>query len=282
MRTQPNTSRLAALMFAPLLAAACGQENAGGSGEFVTIPLCSGPDQVLSTNKDGQLICKALPPGAAALPDCRKYSEALTADGVKVFCTNRNAETAASKTALERLEDSENLIKQYQEKINMLGGPSGPAPRAVWCGQYAAPVAANNPNGAISDNGVTGVLAAATLCRKVPTCNAQTAKMCTVYDMYHSVATGVLTSAMTVSQSWVHMNSWQHNGGTSINTGLNDNCGGWTYPTMHLGWYGTTVEWKNAAVTNQRALHFASGNTNPAGGALTPTCDRRFPIACCN
>ena len=278
MRTKPNTSRLAALMFAPLLAAACGQENAGGSGEFVTIPLCSGPDQVLSTNKDGQLICKALPPGAAALPDCRKYSEALTADGTKVFCTNRNTESAASKTALERLEDSENLIKEYQTKINSLGGPSGPAPRAVYCGQYSA---AQNSNGAISDNGVTGVFAAATLCRKVATCNPTSAKMCTVYDMYHSVATGVVTSAMTITQSWVHMNSWQHNGGDTANNGLNDNCGGWTYPTADKAWYGTTVEWKPAS-TGPKALHFASGTGAQVAPVRSPRCSERFPIACCN
>ncbi len=275
MRTQPFTSRLSALMFAPLLMVACGQDNAGGSGEFVTLPLCSGDNQVLSTNKDGQLICKDLPPGATALPDCKKYSEALTADGTKVFCTNRNNETPESKAALDKLEESEKLIIQYQmELIGKGGGPTGPAPRATYCGQYSA---AQNPNGAISDAGVTGVFAAATLCRKVAGCNPNTAKMCTVYDMYHSVATGVVTAAMNIGQSWVHMSAWQHNGiagQATPNNGLNDNCGGWTYPTGDLKWYGTTVEWK-AAQTGPKALHFASGP-----GVVG--CAQRFPIACCN
>ena len=273
MRTQLITSRLSALMFAPLLVVACGQDGAGGSGEFVTIPLCSGADQVLSTNKDGQLICKALPPGAAALPDCKKYSEALTSDGSKVFCAPRNNESQASKDALDKLEQSEILIKEYQTKINSLGGPSGPAPRAVYCGQYSA---AQNPNGAISDAGVTGVFAAATLCRKVAGCNPNTAKMCTVYDMYHSVATGAVTAATNITQSWVHMSAWQHNGiagQATPNNGLSDNCGGWTYPTGDLKWYGTTVEWK-AAQTGPKALHFASGP-----GVVG--CAQRFPIACC-
>lgn len=277
MRNQPTTSRLMAWMFAPLLVVACGQEGAGGTPEFVTIPLCSGPDQVLSTNSVGQLICKPLPPGAAALPDCKKYSQSLTSDGSKVFCTNRNNEAQGTRDALDKLEQSEILIKEYTTKLNSLGGPSGPAPRATYCGQYA-PGGVNNPNGAITDSatGVTGVLAAATLCRKVTGCNAQSAKMCTVYDMYHSVATGVVTSAMNIGQAWVFMASWGFNGGNSGNTGLNDNCGGYTYPTGDRSWYGTTVEWK-AAITGPKALHFA-GASSSAG----VSCAARFPIACCN
>ncbi|MBL9007145.1 MAG: hypothetical protein JNJ46_23010, partial [Myxococcales bacterium] len=55
--------------------------------------------------------------------------------------------------------------------------------------------------------------------------------------------------------------------------GLADNCGGWTYPTGDLQWFGTTVEWK-AAQTGPKALHFASGP-----GVVG--CAQRFPIACC-
>ncbi len=270
MRNQPTSSRLKAWMFAPLLVVACGQEGAGGTPEFVTIPLCAGPDQVLSTNPSGQLICKPLPPGAAALPDCKKYSQSLTSDGSKVFCTNRNNEAQGTRDALDNLEQSEILIKEYQTKINSLGGPSGPAPRAVYCGQYTTVT-----NGAITDpaSGATGIAGAAALCRKAQGCNAATAKMCTVYDMYYSAATGKLPA--TVSQSWVWMSAWQHNSTSQnpANNGLADNCSGFTYPTGDKFWYGTTVEWKSA-LTGQKALHFASGPN-------VVKCSDTKPIACC-
>jgi hypothetical protein len=260
-------------MFAPLLVVACGQEGAGGTPEFVQVPLCAGPDQVLSTNPAGQLICKPLPPGAAALPDCKKYSQSLTSDGTKVFCTNRNNEAQGTRDALDALEQSEILIKEYQTKLNSLGGPSGPAPRAVYCGQYTA---AQNQNGAITDSatGATGIAGAASLCRKVAGCSTTAAKMCTVYDMYHSAATGKLPA--TLSQSWVWMSEWKHNSAAQVPTanGLADNCSGFTYPTGDKAWYGTTTEWKNAP-TGQKALHFASGP-----GVVA--CSARFPIACCN
>jgi hypothetical protein len=273
MRNQPTSSRLKAWMFAPLLVVACGQEGAGGTPEFVTVPLCAGPDQVLSTNPAGQLICKPLPPGAAALPDCKKYSQSLTSDGSKVFCTNRNNEAQGTRDALDALEQSEILIKEYQTKLNSLGGPSGPAPRAVYCGQYTA---AQNQNGAITDaaTGATGIAGAASLCRKVAGCSTTAAKMCTVYDMYHSAATGKLPA--TLSQSWVWMSEWKHNSAAQVPTanGLADNCSGFTYPTGDKAWYGTTTEWKNAP-TGQKALHFASGP-----GVVG--CATRYPIACCN
>ncbi len=276
MRNQPTSSRLKAWMFAPLLVVACGQEGAGGTPEFVQIPLCAGPDQVLSTNPAGQLICKPLPPGAAALPDCKKYSESLTADGTKVFCTNRNNEAQGTRDALNNLEQSEILIKEYQTKINSLGGPSGPAPRAVWCGQYTTAT-----TGAINDGVSSGILAAAALCRKVPGCSATAAKMCTVYDMYHSAATGKLPG--TVTRSWVYMSAWQHNepGFTKQQpgNGLSDNCAGFTYGTGDFHWYGTTVEWMASPTSQGNALHFKSG---PTSGGAPSACGTPFPIACCN
>ena len=277
MRNQPTTSRLKAWMFAPLLVVACGQEGAGGSGEYVAVPLCSGPDQVLSTNQDGQLICKDLPAGAGALPDCKKYSESLTSDGAKVFCTNRNNESAQSRTALENLEKSEALIKEYTTRISKLG-PAGPPPRAVYCG-----VTSGKTNGAIVGNGQTGVAGAAYLCQQVATCNKATAKMCTVYDMYHSVATGVITQATQLTRGWVFMASWQNFSSTATDptAGQNDNCGGYTYPTADREWSGTQVAWdftisKNpAGPTTIKALKFFTRIANAA-------CNDTQPIVCCN
>ena len=81
----------------------------------------------------------------------------------------RNNEAQGTRDALDNLEQSEILIKEYQTKINSLGGPSGPAPRAVYCGQYTTVT-----NGSITDpvSGATGIAGAAALClaARVPAC----------------------------------------------------------------------------------------------------------------
>ena len=65
MRNQPN-SRLKAWMFAPLLVVACGQEGAGGTPEFVTIPSalvptrCSAP--TLRAGSSASRCLRARPP----------------------------------------------------------------------------------------------------------------------------------------------------------------------------------------------------------------------------
>lgn len=261
-------------MLAPLLAVACDRSGYFDGDWYPShSSFCAAPDQVLSTDASGQLICKPLPPGAAPLPDCKQYSQALTADGTKVFCTNRNVEAQSTRDALDNLEQSEILIKEFQAKIRSLGSPTGPTPRAVYCGQYSA---TTNQNGAITDSGsgATGILGAASLCRKVAGCSATTAKMCTVYDLYHSAATGKLPA--TIAQSWVFMASWQHDnpGQVPAASGLADNCSGYTYALDDKLWYGTTGEWK-LGPAGQKALHFASGP------GVVP-CSARYPIACCN
>lgn len=265
MRNELKASRLLACLIAPLLFA-CGQEGQG-AGEFVEVPKCAGANQVLSTNAAGQLICRDLPGGAAGLPDCNKFSEALTSNGQTLSCTNRNNESSDSVTALNNLEKSELLIKEYTDRISRIM-PGGPAARAVFCG-----VTTQTTNGAITGGGVTGIAGAAALCKTVATCN-QNARMCTVYDMYHSAALGVANATTSIARSWVFMASWMHNGGDTINNGLNDNCGDFTYPTADKAWYGTAVEWKNASTT-ARAMHFYSG-TNAV------KCSSVLPIACCN
>lgn len=277
MSTQKICSRPTAWMLAPLLVVACDQprpsDGGGWPGDSYARYMCNGFEQVLSTDGSGQLICKDLPPGAEALPDCKKYSQALTSDGKKMFCTNRNKEAQTTRDALDNLEQSEILIKEYATKINSLGTPLGPAPRAVYCGQF---VGSPNPNGGLYDpaTGVTGIRGAAELCRRVTGCSATTAKMCTVYDLYHSAALNKLPA--TVTQSWVFMASWQHNDPAQVPTasGLADNCASFTYPLDDKRWYGTTVEWKDAP-SGHKALHFASGP-----GVVA--CSSRFPVACCN
>ena len=56
-----------------------------------------------------------------------------------------------------------------------------------------------------------GITGAAALCHQVTGCSATTAKMCTVYDLYHSAAMNKLPA--TLPQSWY---SWPHGSTTTL------------------------------------------------------------------
>ena len=106
--------------------------------------------------------------------------------------------------------------------------------------------------------------------------------MCTVYDMYHSVATGVITQGTNVTRGWVFMASWQNAIGTDPLAGQGDNCGGYTYPTSDRKWNGTQVAWDftldvNNNKTTIKALKFFMGGGNTQAG-----CNATAPIVCCN
>ena len=238
----------------------------------ITLPNCD-DGQLIAVDGQRNMNCTQALTAGLAPPDCSAGQNlVLNAYDGKLECMPKA--TGGSNTTLTSVINKVvSDTATIEQTINSFkaGGSA-----AKYCGQYSA---AQNPNGAISSNGVTGVSAAANLCSQVQGCGAG-AHMCTVYEMYESVASGTITSAMTISQSWVHMQAWQHNGGDTANNGLNDNCGGWTYPTADKAWYGTTVEWK-AASTGPKALHFASGTGAQTAPARSPRCSERFPIACC-
>jgi hypothetical protein len=268
MRTKLTTIRLLASLVVPLMFA-CGSEGSVGE-EFVTVPQCGDANQVLSTDQDGRLICKDLPAGAAALPNCKKYSEALTSDGTRPLCTNRNNESQATRDALNNLESSEKLINDYTTRLGKL--TPGPGARAVYCGQTSG-----TTTGRILNGTAVGVAAAAQLCSQVAACG-NSAKMCSVYDMYYSAATGVITQAQNITKSWVFMASWQNfsAGANEPTAGLNDNCGSYTYGTGDLAWRGTAVKWE-ARNNGEKVLKFITSNLAPEG----TLCSATLPIACC-
>jgi hypothetical protein len=135
-------------------------------------------------------------------------------------------------------------------------------------------VTATTTNGKITSGAALGVAAAATLCQQVEACGAG-ARMCSVYDMYQSVATGAVTAAQNIPKAWVYMASWQFSGagGADQYAGLSDNCGSFTYPTGDRKWYGTAVTWANDTA-GDKTLQFFAG---PNGAA----CSSVLPIACC-
>jgi len=262
------------LAFAPVLMGA-DEPTADITSALIanSLPICA--DNQYLTYANGGLACREVVGAMLNVPDCNKTGQLLTytkGSEVGVYtCTDKGTESL-SAADITLINSTYTKLDSFKTTINsLMPGMKGTA--AQYCGQYTA---AQNPNGAISGgNGVTGIAGAANLCSQVPACGAG-ARMCTVYDMYNSVALGKITSATVVTQSWVHMSSWQHNGiagQATPNNGLSDNCGEWTYPTGDLKWYGTTVEWK-AAQTGPKALHFASGP-----GVVG--CAQRFPIACC-
>jgi hypothetical protein len=267
MRNLLNTTRLLASVVVPLLFA-CGSDTAVG-GDTVSVPKCDITGQVLSTDSNGQFVCKNLPSGSLTLPTCKKYSEALTSNGTGVTCTNRNTQSQATTDALNNLESSETLINQYTTRLGKVTGGTGPAARAVYCG-----VTATTTNGKITSGAALGIAAASALCSQVAACG-NTGRMCTVYDMYYSVASGAIKSTDSIPKSWVYMSAWQFSGagGADQYAGLSDNCGSFTYPTGDRKWYGTAVTWANDTA-GDKTLQFFSG---PNGAA----CSAVLPIACC-
>lgn len=261
------------LAFAPVLMGA-DDDTAMSQQALIanSLPTCS--DTQYLTYAGGGLSCREVVGAMLNVPDCNKTGQLLTytkGSEIGVYtCTDKGTESLDAAD-ITLINDTYTKLESFKTTINtLMPGMKGSA--AKYCGQYN-PGGVNNPNGAITGgNGVTGIAGAANLCVSVPTCGAG-ARMCTVYDMYNSVVFGAVPA--TIGESWVHMSAWRWNGGNAANTGLNDNCGDWTYPTGDRAWYGTTVEWK-PAVSGAKALHF-NGTSNTAG----KSCAARFPIACC-
>ena len=159
MRNHIVKTGLVALAFAPLLAA-CGQENSGGGGGFVTVPSCGQNGQVLSTDSSGQLICKDLPTGTVTVPNCDPDLKALTSDGKSLFCADRNTVDANTSSALIKLQQLEKDVTTYNNIINMLG--TGSSARARYVGSTTAMTTGRITSGAqVGVAAATAVAAAA-------------------------------------------------------------------------------------------------------------------------
>ncbi|MSP61513.1 MAG: hypothetical protein EXR72_14475 [Myxococcales bacterium] len=101
------------------------------------------------------------------------------------------------------------------------------------------------------------------------------AHMCTTYEMYMTVASGIANANMTIPKSWVYAPAWQNplQGSQQPLGGHGDNCASYTYPTSDRKWSGVAVEWNMNPQKDASALWW-QGGTN----AL---CNQKLPIACC-
>jgi len=263
MRTQQTKTRLKAWMFAPLLVA-CDTGAIGGGGDVVTVPDCTSmAGSVLSTDTNGQLVCKKLPDGTVTIPVCNA-SEALTTNGSGLSCTPKDTGDAATQAAIDKLNRVEMLLQDYGTTYNMLN--TGTGARAVYVGSTTAMTKGRVTDGA----GLFGGQAASKLCE---TQYGTGARICTVYDMYYSVASAKIVAGTAVPASWVYMQSWKTPvaGPSNPGMGLNDNCADFNYDTADQKWQGTAVTWATTALNNvDKALHFK--NT---------ACNATLPLACC-
>ena len=268
------------LAFAPILMGANDTNYGTSVNELIVnaLPKC-GDTEYLMYSASG-LVCKPIVGTMLSVPDCNKSGQLLTAtkvEGGTVFsCTDKGSESldATDITTINTTYSTLTNLNTTLTQIEMAGGMRGTA--AKFCG-----VTTGTTNGAIVGNGQTGVAGAAYLCSQVAACGAG-ARMCSVYDMYNSVANGTITQATQFNRAWVFMASWQNFSSTATDpaAGQNDNCGGYTYPTADREWSGTQVAWdftisKNpAGPTTIKALKFFTRIANAA-------CNDTRPIACC-
>jgi hypothetical protein len=283
-RTIFLTSLKTVLLAVPLFAA-CGNNSTGSMVVVppggITLPDCM-DGQLIAVDANRNLSCTQALTAGLQVDDCAAVAAAAGDPAGTVRVLNAYDGTIAcmmkgsGSTNNELRKAIDNIVSQTATINNTINSLRSGGSAAKYCG-LTAPTA----NGAIVGNGITGIAGAAYLCQQVQGCGAG-AHMCTVYEMVESVDSGTITAAQTIARSWVFMASWQHKDGTAAQidptAGLNDNCGGYTYPTADKHWYGTAVEWK-AAATGQKALHFWSG---PGGAPTGVPCSSSLPIACCN
>jgi hypothetical protein len=260
------------LAFAPMLMGADDEFASIQDGLVVnTLPIC-GDAEYLTYTSNG-LACTAITAGSLSVPDCKTADQLLTysmTGEIGVFsCTPKGSESLSAS-------DAQTINTKYQELVNLEtvirsleNGMRSPA--AKFCG-----VTTELTKGkfTVPNTTTVGVAAAAAKCAALAGCGTG-ARMCSVYDMYNSLAVGKLTQNDTVPKAWVYMAAWQNfaGGATEPTAGLNDNCGGYNYDTANQSWYGTAVKFE-ARASGEHILKFFTGNGNA-------NCYETLPIACC-
>jgi hypothetical protein len=259
------------LAFAPFLMGSSDTASDISGLVVNTLPICA-ENEYLTYNASG-LACTTITAGGLPVPDCKKDDQLLTytmTGEIGLFsCTPKGAESLSASDITTINTKYQELVNLETQIKNLENGMRSPA--AKFCG-----LTSGTTSGRILNGTAVGIYAAAQLCAQVDTCGTG-ARMCSVYDMYHSAATGTLTQAQTVNKSWVYMAAWQNftAGANEPTAGLNDNCGSYTYGTGDLAWRGTGVGWAPRN-NGEKVLKFFT--SNQAGGTL---CSEVLPIACC-
>ncbi len=269
-----------------VLLSACG----GGTTTGAVIPTggLSFPDcqegQILGIDSTGRgYTCVSVAATSTAAPVCTS-SQALTVEGGMLKCVEKG--TGGTTTELSNQITA--LEKQYTDlnnKVNDIKTPSGIGSQFVgltdlkFAGKIVGP-----------KSGAVGVGGAADACIAKFGLGAH---MCTPYEMYQSVAAGnplmTATATTTVPKAWIYMIGWnrptpaqvtgiQPTAAADDYAGLGENCGSFTQGDGSKGWVGAVGSWETSTYTGAptampRMLRFSI--------SAQTTCDKTFPIACC-
>jgi hypothetical protein len=264
------------LGFAPLLLGADPniEQNESALAVTTALPKC-GPNEYLSYQANG-LVCRSFETGSVKVPDCSSAGQLLTYKSGGEFadfaCVDKGS-LSLSMGDITTINNLTQLSVQINNNItNIQANP--PAAAAVFVGTTTAAT-----TGRMSSGGQVGIAAGAALCDA----QYKGARMCSVYDMFRSAATGVITQATTLpaTGAWVYMEAWQIRPGfTNVapqepTAGLWENCAGYIYGTGDRGWTGTLVRFETTTLnTTDKVLKFFSGSADAA-------CSLNRPIACC-
>lgn len=223
------------------------------------IPTC-GSGEAIAYDDGGQPVCRRLADlTRLALPAC-KDGESLTVEGTSVLCTPSVdvADPAAVTGPLQAIEQA--VAQADAERTENL-----PQRGALFVG-----LTPQTTNGAMSANGFFGARASHELCAIH---YGESAYMCTAYTLHLSASLGLLTAA-SLPRAWVYFPAWNTSATITgpANTGRDDNCRDFTYPTTSYGYRGVNVQW-GALPTGPSGLLLPSGND--------AYCTNSLPVACC-
>jgi hypothetical protein len=257
-----------ALVLAPLLLGGANVGSLQSKLSLGTLPVCA-TGQFL-VYKGGALICQNL----TGAPNCNASDQLLTNPPNNelgtLSCTPKGM-LSVSADFLTELTNDEMNATQLGLIVTAIQGQGSGGSGATYVGSTTASTVGQITHGG-SD---VGLIAANDQCSDQFGAGAH---MCTPYEMYATVYTGKSNLLAMMPQSWLYMPTWNEPAApsctpTDTGQGQADNCAGYTYPTAHKCYTGTTVTWAPNIATGKYALHFI-------GGAAS-ACHLSFPIACC-
>lgn len=216
-----------------------------------------GPNDLLSTNQRGQLVCTARPP-VVAPPRCEAV---LTSDGRRLSCAFPGAPSEKELAIRGQVAALNNKVVALQARSE--------TPQKTANGYVG--LTAMTTNAYLILNNLQGLAAAQRLCDNQ---YAGGAHMCTMEELYQSVALGVIRATSTIARSWVYAPNWNEPFAMaeSAKRGISDTCRNYTDRGSSSRHSSIQVEW-GPLPDGSPGFRWRGGSD-----ALCPTAIR---IACC-
>ena len=192
-----------------------------------------GAGSIMATDLSGRLVCTARPTTGLTLP--ATCAACLTSDGTQLACVSRAAPSADDADQAVQVADLEVHVVELQTSVNQ----TRPPPNTSYIGLSVATTAGK----IITSNGFFEGISAATLI-----CSADfntPAHMCTMEELYQTVASGVLSSTSTMARGWVYMPNANQPIANPVEPlgGIADTCGNYTDQTGSFHESGIIAEW---------------------------------------